>query len=70
MRNKTTLLGITLLSSALCAAGAFAADPAQSVGKHHKPLLHEFPADVVGEPASQISGKKRAADVVGERRIR
>jgi len=33
MRNKTTLLGIILLSSALCAAGAFAADPIGEPGR-------------------------------------
>jgi len=33
MRNKITILGITLLSSALCAAGAFAADPIGEPGR-------------------------------------
>ncbi|RLA50788.1 MAG: hypothetical protein DRQ65_08620, partial [Gammaproteobacteria bacterium] len=70
MRIKTHLLRLTLMCTAVITANAFAADPAsKSVGKHHKPLLYDFPGGGVGDPSSGKSHQPLQefdADVVGE----
>jgi len=61
MRNKISILMLSVLCSALLSAGAFAAESAGEPGsksfRTHKSLLFQFPAEPAGEPGRR-SGKK------------